>query len=265
MRVAYQQGIQYQGKNPYDLIYHESSLDTFFKRKQLQKKFKHAEDFEILGKYNIQNKELFLKKLMEHMKFNHARIWTYRNRKGIHYYNKKTDLNVMINPETNKFISTWKLSESQRQHMNQKLLYTMNFFKKQKESEIIFEEQSELEIKFFLLIDNFNCFNNSDYYIELIENFLNFNIDADTFQTNFYDMYRLDRDKEFKWETMEYIIDNLKLKQFQGFASILSKLFTDLDVFEPDPLFRDSYEIDEKELRHFTKEALSKLKTYSDS
>ena len=127
------------------------------------------------------------------------------------------------------------------------------------------QKRSELGLHCSALISDFHCFNDLDSYIELIENFLNFNIDADTFQTNFYDMYRLDRDKEFKWETMEYIIDNLKLKQFQGFASILSKLFTDLDVFEPDPLFRDSYEIDEKELRHFTKEALSKLKTYSDS
>ena len=141
----------------------------------------------------------------------------------------------------------------------------MNFFKKQKESEIIFEEQSELGIKFFLLIDNFNYFNNSDYYIELIENFLNYKIDADTFQTNFYDMWRLDLDKEHKWETIEYIIDNLKLKQFQGVSSILSKLFTDLDVFEPNSLLRDDYEIGEEELRYFAKEALSKLKTYNDS
>jgi len=45
---------------------------------------------------------------------------------------------------------------------------------------------------------------------------------------------------------MFYIIDNLKLKQFQGLSSILSKLSTDLDVFEPDPLLRDDYEINKK-------------------
>ena len=64
---------------------------------------------------------------------------------------------------------------------------------------------------------------------------------------------------------MFYIIDNLKLKQFQGLSSILSKLFIDLDVFEPDPLLRDDYEIDKKELWYFAREALSKLKTYNDS
>ena len=78
-------------------------------------------------------------------------------------------------------------------------------------------------------------------------------------------MWRLDLDKEHKWETIEYIIDNLKLKQFQGVSSILSKLFTDLDVFEPNSLLRDDYEIGEEELRYFAKEALSKIKTYNDS
>jgi len=64
---------------------------------------------------------------------------------------------------------------------------------------------------------------------------------------------------------MPYTIDNLKLKQFQGLSSILSKLFTDLDVFEPNLLLRDDYEIVEEELRDFAKEALAKIKTYNDS
>ena len=78
-------------------------------------------------------------------------------------------------------------------------------------------------------------------------------------------MRRLDCQKEYRWETMLYIIDNLKLKQFQGLSSILSKLFTDLNVFEPNPLLRDNYEIGEEKLLYFAKEALSKIKTYNDS
>lgn len=43
------------------------------------------------------------------------------------------------------------------------------------------------------------------------------------------------------------------------------KLFTDLDVSEPNPLLRENYEIDEEELRYFAEETLSKIKTYNDS
>ena len=127
------------------------------------------------------------------------------------------------------------------------------------------QKRSELGLHCSALISDFHCFNDLDSYIELIENFLNYKIDAERFKTNFYEMRRLDCKKEYRWEIMLYIIDNLKLKQFQGLSSILSKLFTDLDVFEPNPLLRDNYEIGEEELRYFAKEALSKIKTYNDS
>lgn len=61
---------------------------------------------------------------------------------------------------------------------------------------------------------------------------------------------------------MLYIIDNLKLKQFQSFSSVISKLFSDLNVFEPDPLLRKDYEIEQQELRYFAEETLLKIKTY---
>lgn len=108
------------------------------------------------------------------------------------------------------------------------------------------EKRSELGLHCSVLISDFNCFNDLDSYIESIENFLNYKIDAERFRINFYEMKELDCEKEYRWETMLYIIDNLKLKQFQGLSSILSKLSTDLDVFEPDPLLRDDYEINKK-------------------
>lgn len=40
---------------------------------------------------------------------------------------------------------------------------------------------------------------------------------------------------------MLYILDNLKLKKFQGFSLIISKLFIGLDVFEADPLLNESF------------------------
>ena len=74
------------------------------------------------------------------------------------------------------------------------------------------QKRSELGLHCSALISDFHCFNDLDSYIELIENFLNYKIDAERFKTNFYEMRRLDCQKEYRWETMLYIIDNLKLK-----------------------------------------------------
>ena len=125
------------------------------------------------------------------------------------------------------------------------------------------EKRRELGLKCCVLIEDFHYFNNLDSYIKLIETFLTYKIDVQEFRRKFYQINRLDRDKDPKWEDILYIIDNLKLKQFQGISSIISKLFTDLDVFEENPLLREDYMIDEEELRDFAKDALSKLKNYS--
>ena len=125
------------------------------------------------------------------------------------------------------------------------------------------ETRRMLGLKCSVLIEDFHYFNNLEFYIKLIESFLNNQIDVQKFKRDFYQMNRLDSNKEKKWEDIIYIIDNLELKQFQGISSIISKLFTTLDVFEEDALLREHYEIDEEELRDFAKEALLKLKNYS--
>ena len=114
---------------------------------------------------------------------------------------------------------------------------TNNKYEKERKYTMIDFEQKrcELGLNCSALISDFHYFSHLDSYIELIENFLNYKIDVERFQTNFYEMTRLNCQKEYIWKTMLYIIDNLKLKQFQGLSSIMSKLFTDLDVFEPDP------------------------------
>tara|TARA_B110000902_G_scaffold240776_1_gene290556 strand:+ start:380 stop:574 length:195 start_codon:yes stop_codon:yes gene_type:complete len=61
---------------------------------------------------------------------------------------------------------------------------------------------------------------------------------------------------------MLYIIGNLKLRQFQGFSSVILKLVTDLNVFELDSLLKEDYEIDQQELRYFVEETLLKMRTY---
>lgn len=125
------------------------------------------------------------------------------------------------------------------------------------------KNKNKLGLECSVLISDFYYLNNLDSYIKLIESFLNYQIYVEEFKRKFYQINKLDLDKDRKWRDMIYIIDNLELKQFQGLSSIISKLFTDLDVFEEDPLLREDYEIDEEELRDFAKDALSKLKNYS--
>lgn len=98
------------------------------------------------------------------------------------------------------------------------------------------QKRRELGLNCTVLISDFYYFSNLDSYIELIENFLNYKIDIERFITNFYEKRRLDCQKEYRWETMLYLIDNLKLKQLQDFSSVISKLFINLDTFEPNPL-----------------------------
>ena len=83
------------------------------KKKQLQKKFKHAKDFGVEGTYTLANRDSFQRKLIEHMNSTHACIGTYRGHEVFHYYNPENNLNVMVNRDNNKFISGWLLSPDQ--------------------------------------------------------------------------------------------------------------------------------------------------------
>ena len=90
-------------------LYYDSGLNCIFEKKQLQKKFKHAKNFGVLGNYNPAKRDLFQIKLIKHMKLTHARLGTYRRNAVYNYFNPDTKLNVMVNPKTNKFISDWLL------------------------------------------------------------------------------------------------------------------------------------------------------------
>ena len=119
---------------------------------------------------------------------------------------------------------------------------------------------NQLGLKCSVLISDFRHWQNRYLYIELMENFLNDIIDVQEFDTKFLSMWSLNRDKEKSWEEFIYIVNNFKLSQFQDFSCLTSKLFTDLDVFEPDPLLREDYEIDEDELKNYVKKTLLKIK-----
>ena len=77
---------------------------------------------------------------------------------------------------------------------------------------------------------------------------------------NFTIIWRLNRDKEYSSEEI-LKINNEKLIESKGFSTIISNLFTDCDVFEPDPSLREDYEISEIELKNCVKKTLYNIFT----
>lgn len=86
-----------------------------FETKQLQKKFKHAEDFNVPGNSNTEGLKAFEQALKDHIDDPLTQQITgkYRwNQDVYHYYNPETNIDVMTKMDGN-FISGWKLSETQ--------------------------------------------------------------------------------------------------------------------------------------------------------
>lgn len=86
-----------------------------FEARQLQKKFKHAVDFNISGNVNSEGLKSFEKALKAHIddpltqKITGKYRW---NQDVYHYFNPETKIDVMTKMDGN-FISGWKLSETQ--------------------------------------------------------------------------------------------------------------------------------------------------------
>ena len=88
--------------------------------KQLQKKFKHASDFGVEGNYNSKNSEKFQSALESHLTDNGTQKinGTYHKQDVTHYYNQQTGNNVVVDKDGN-FVSGWKLSDKQRQYLEE--------------------------------------------------------------------------------------------------------------------------------------------------
>ena len=93
-----------------------------------------------------------------------------------------------------------------------------------------------------------------------MEIFINGTIDDREFDKEFCGMWTADRDKVNCWEELLYIIDNLKLIQFEDFGSLISDLFRDCELFEADALLREDYEISEDQLRDCVEKTLLEMK-----
>ena len=86
--------------------------------KQLNKKFKHADDFGVEGNNNFANQQKFREAINAHVDSPGTdRIeGTYRGQDVVHYVDPTTGLNVVTTPD-GKFVSAWKLSEAQLWHV----------------------------------------------------------------------------------------------------------------------------------------------------
>jgi len=85
-----------------------------YPEKQLQKKFKHARDFGVLGDCNTQSISEWKKALEAQMLSTDIKEirGTFRGKTVVYYFDPTTKLNVICS-ETNIFISGWKLSPPQ--------------------------------------------------------------------------------------------------------------------------------------------------------
>lgn len=85
---------------------------------QLQHAFKHAKDFGIVGNWNKANGAAFRRSIQSHIDDSATEIiqGTYRGNPVHHFYNPKTNLNV-IRDENMNFLSGWKLSAQQQRYV----------------------------------------------------------------------------------------------------------------------------------------------------
>jgi len=112
------------------------------------------------------------------------------------------------------------------------------------------------------LLQYFIYWENRKQYLELMERFSNGKINGTQFDTEFSKMWRLDTDKNYPFKKFLDNINDLELTKLKSFSDLISELFTDCDVFQPDPALRDNYEISEEELRNRVKKTLLQIKEY---
>ena len=122
------------------------------------------------------------------------------------------------------------------------------------------KKTNKLGLKCAILISDFNEWTFRNEYIRLMEDFLNNKITFEEFDREFLNIWSTNNNKNQSWEEFLYIINNFKLNEFDGFSSLTSKLFTDIDIVETNPLFREDYQISKEELKDHIKIILLEMK-----
>jgi hypothetical protein len=96
----------------------QSRINVEFDEQQIQKKFKHADDFGVNGNWSSQNKKEFEQALEDHVQDPDtvSISGTYRGKQVVHLYNTRTKNNMIVS-ESGEFISAWKLSKDQQTYL----------------------------------------------------------------------------------------------------------------------------------------------------
>ena len=115
----------------------------------------------------------------------------------------------------------------------------------------------DLYNKDLIPLSDFSYWESKKLYTQLMEKSINGIVDGQKFEEKFYQIWRWNRDKEYSTEEI-LKINNEKLVESKGFSTIIPNLFTDCDVFEPDPSLREDYEISEVELKNRVKKLYQK-------
>lgn len=111
-----------------------------------------------------------------------------------------------------------------------------------------------------LLLENFGYWENRKSYLQLMKKLVNEKIGATQFDKEFCQMWRVDRDRNYSLKELFDKIEDEKLTELEGFSTLISDLFSDCDIFEPDSALREDYEISEEELRIRVKKTLLEIK-----
>ena len=84
-----------------------------------------------------------------------------------------------------------------------------------------------------LLLQTFSYWENTKLSLRLMERFVNGIMDGTQFDSEFCQMWRVDRDKNYSSKELLDKIQGVELTKLEGFSALISDLFTDCDVFEP--------------------------------
>jgi len=122
------------------------------------------------------------------------------------------------------------------------------------------QDRYTLGLKCAVLIEDFHEWRCQNDYLKLMENFLNNKINFEEFDREFLKIWSMNRDKPKTWNEFLAIINNFKLNQFEGFSSVISRLFEDIEIVQSDPLFKEDYEITEEQLKERIKVILLEIK-----
>ena len=86
--------------------------------RQLQKKFKHAQDFGVTGPYNPEGAKAFEGAILAHVQDQTTQLieGTFRGKSVTHFFNPRSHLNV-VRDENGAFETGWRLNTEQEKHV----------------------------------------------------------------------------------------------------------------------------------------------------